>query len=112
MIQSEKQSSSESRREKIAERYKGVDPSLLEVIPAEMNENVNIMERKLKVAAYIRVSTDNDEQKSSYELQLNEFTTRIHSNPLWEFAGIYSDMKTPSLIQFNDLRRLAGRGVS
>ena len=91
MIQSEKQSSSESRREKIAERYKGVDPSLLEVIPAEMNENVNIMERKLKVAAYIRVSTDNDEQKSSYELQLNEFTTRIHSNPLWEFAGIYSD---------------------
>ena len=87
----ERQSNSETRREKIAERYKGVDPSLLEVIPAEMSEDVNIMEKRLKVAAYVRVSTENDEQKSSFELQSNEFTSRIQANPLWEFAGIYSD---------------------
>ena len=48
-------------------------------------------EKALKVAAYVRVSTENDEQKSSYELQVNEFTERINSNPHWEFAGIYSD---------------------
>lgn len=87
----ERQSNAETRKEKITERYKGIDPSLLEVIPAEMSEDVNIMEKRLKVAAYVRVSTENDEQKSSFELQSNEFTSRIQANPLWEFVGIYSD---------------------
>ena len=44
-----------------------------------------------QVAAYIRVSTDNDEQQSSFNLQRKEFTDRINANPLWENAGIYSD---------------------
>ena len=87
MTEIEKQSAEQTRREKITERYKGVDPSKLEVIPAVMSESVNIMEQKLKVAAYVRVSTDNDEQKSSFELQSNDFTNRINSNPNWELAG-------------------------
>ncbi len=91
MIEVEKQSAEQTRREKITERYKGVDPSKLEVIPAVMSESVNIMEQKLKVAAYVRVSTDNDEQKSSFELQSNDFTNRINSNPNWELVGIYAD---------------------
>ena len=91
MIESEKQTAAETRKEKIAERYQGVDPSLLEVIPAKMSESVNIMEQHLKVAAYIRVSTENDEQQSSFKLQEKEFTDRIHANPMWDFAGIYSD---------------------
>ena len=40
---------------------------------------------------YVRVSTENDEQTSSYELQVNDFTERIKANPNWEFVGIYSD---------------------
>ena len=72
-------------------RYRGVDPSELEVIPAIATDEIALEERKLKVAAYVRVSTENDEQTSSYELQVNDFTERIKANPNWEFAGIYSD---------------------
>ena len=91
MTENEKQADNQTRRQKIAERYKGVDPSMLEVIPAEMDESINIAEQKLKVAAYVRVSTENDEQKSSFELQSNDFTNRINANPNWEFVGIYAD---------------------
>ena len=75
----------------IRERYKGVDPSLLEVIPATAPETMAVEYRTLNVAAYIRVSTDNDEQTSSFELQQNDFTERIQTNPKWNFVGIYSD---------------------
>ena len=77
-----------NRKERISERYKGVDPSVLEVIPAKPIDEINVADRTLKVAAYVRVSTENDEQKSSYELQVNDFTDRIKGNPNWEFAGI------------------------
>ena len=80
-----------SRKQKIHERYKGIDPSLLEVIPAKESEDLDVVDRVLRVAAYVRVSTENDEQKSSFELQSNEFTDQIKANPKWEFAGIYSD---------------------
>lgn len=78
-------------KRKITERYRGVDPSLLEVIPAKETEEISVEERTLRVAAYVRVSTENDEQKSSFELQSNEFRDQINANPRWEFAGIYSD---------------------
>ena len=68
--------------------------------------------RKRRVAAYARVSTNDEEQANSYEAQVSHYTRHIQENPEWEFVSVYADMKTPSLIQFNDLRRLAGRGVS
>lgn len=89
MIASEK--TAVDSKQKIKTRYKGVDPSELEVIPAIATDEIALEERKLKVAAYVRVSTENDEQTSSYELQINDFTDRINANPNWEFAGIYSD---------------------
>lgn len=91
MIESEKQMTATDRKEKIRSRYKGIDPSELEVIPAKPVDEVSLAERPLKVAAYVRVSTENDEQTSSYELQINDFTERIKANPNWEFVGIYSD---------------------
>ena len=75
----------------IRDKYKGVDPSEIEVIPADEDNALDIENRKMKVAAYVRVSTQNDEQTSSFELQVNDFTKRINDNPNWEFAGIYSD---------------------
>jgi len=78
-------------KQKIRKRYQGVDPSQLEVIPAIATDEIALEERKLRVAAYIRVSTDQEEQTSSYELQQNEFTDRINANPNWELAGIYAD---------------------
>lgn len=67
-------------------------------------------ETKRRVAAYARVSTDDEEQQTSYEHQVTHYTQYIQEHEGWLFAGMFTDMKTPSLIQFNDLRRLAGRG--
>lgn len=89
MIASEKTTT--DSKQKIRSRYKGIDPSQLEVIPAIATDEIALDQRPLKVAAYVRVSTENDEQTSSYELQVNDFTERIKANPNWEFAGIYSD---------------------
>lgn len=46
---------------------------------------------KRKVAGYARVSTDHDEQLTSYEAQLDYYTTMIKSHEDWEFVGMYSD---------------------
>jgi len=47
--------------------------------------------RKKRVAAYARVSTDSDEQLSSYEAQVDFYTRHISSNPEWEFVFVYTD---------------------
>lgn len=47
--------------------------------------------RKKRVAAYARVSTEQDEQQSSYENQIEYYTGYIKSKPEWEFVDIYSD---------------------
>jgi DNA invertase Pin-like site-specific DNA recombinase len=44
-----------------------------------------------KVAAYARVSTDEDEQLNSLEAQKNHYTEYIRANADWEFAGVYAD---------------------
>ena len=47
--------------------------------------------RKLKVAAYCRVSTDKSSQEESLETQQRTYEAMIRGNPNWEFAGIYVD---------------------
>ncbi|HDJ3663324.1 TPA: recombinase family protein, partial [Staphylococcus aureus] len=63
------------------------------VIPARRRtRNVDAEKKeKLKVAAYCRVSTDSEEQATSYEVQVEHYTTYIQNNPEWELAGIYAD---------------------
>lgn len=46
---------------------------------------------RLKVVAYARVSTDNDEQLNSYESQKKYYKEKILSNDEWGFEGIYAD---------------------
>lgn len=46
---------------------------------------------KLRVAAYCRVSTDSDEQKTSYDVQVSHYTEYIQQNPQWTLAGIFAD---------------------
>ena len=46
---------------------------------------------KRKVAGYARVSTDHDEQLTSYEAQLDYYTALIKGHEDWAFAGMYSD---------------------
>ena len=47
--------------------------------------------QRLRVAAYCRVSTDNEEQASSYEAQIQHYEEFIKTNPEWEFVGVYAD---------------------
>lgn len=47
--------------------------------------------KRLKVCAYVRVSTDSKAQAGSYAAQVEYYTRKIQENPLWEFAGIYAD---------------------
>jgi len=50
-----------------------------------------IEEKKLRVCAYVRVSTDQTEQKNSFSAQMEHYTSYIKNNPVWEFSGIYCD---------------------
>lgn len=47
--------------------------------------------RLKRVAAYARVSTDNEEQLSSYEAQVDHYTRYIQSNNQWKFVEVYAD---------------------
>ncbi|MCF0260745.1 MAG: recombinase family protein, partial [Erysipelotrichaceae bacterium] len=46
---------------------------------------------KRKVAAYARVSTDSEEQQTSYTTQVNFYTQHIQSREDWEFVNVYTD---------------------
>ena len=46
---------------------------------------------KLRVCGYARVSTETDEQKTSFDSQIKYYTQLIRANPDWEFAGVYAD---------------------
>jgi len=64
------------------------------IIPATVNlftNNLKISKNKKKVAAYARVSTDNEEQISSYEAQVDYYTRYIKSKNDWEFIEVYTD---------------------
>ena len=48
-------------------------------------------QQKRKVAAYARVSTDSDEQFTSYEAQIDYYTKMITAREDWEFVTVYTD---------------------
>ena len=62
------------------------------VIPAKTpDENPAQTPRQLRAAAYCRVSTDEEEQLTSYEAQKTYYTDKIMTNPAWTLAGIFAD---------------------
>ena len=64
------------------------------VIPAKVNPvtgKVDVTRKKRRVAGYARVSTDSDEQFTSYEAQVDYYTKFIQANPDWEFVKVYTD---------------------
>ena len=62
------------------------------VIPAKVEtDQEEERKRHLRVAAYCRVSTDSEEQLSSYENQLAYYTEKIMKEPGWTMAGVFAD---------------------
>lgn len=47
--------------------------------------------QKMRVAAYCRVSTEYEEQESSYEMQVQHYTSYIQANPNWALVEVYAD---------------------
>ena len=63
-------------------------------IPATLNKFTSApinSKKKRRVAGYARVSTDQEEQQTSYQAQVDYYTNYIKSRSDWEFAGLYAD---------------------
>lgn len=92
-----------------------VAPNVL-VIPANPEAAKNrAAKRQLRVAAYCRVSTDDEEQLTSYEAQKAYYTDKIMTNPDWTMAGIFADegisgTSTAKRKEFNRLIRSCRQG--
>lgn len=67
------------------------DDMRIVIIPAKYKEEIKKAAKCLKVAAYCRVSTDDKEQKTSYEAQIQYYTDKINKNPEWQMAGVFAD---------------------
>ena len=87
------------------------------IIPAKPKNELKQEQKKgkLRVAAYCRVSTDDEEQLASYKNQIEYYTEKINSNPEWEMAGIYADegisgTNTKHRAEFQKLMALCRRG--
>lgn len=79
------------QKAKIRSRYQGIDPELLDVIPAKTEAGLYDDDIHRRVAVYARVSTDDPHQTSSYELQKNYYEDYVARQPNWELVGIYAD---------------------
>ena len=57
----------------------------------QTQEDHPIWDQQLRVAAYCRTSTNQEEQNSSLENQIAYYTAFIQSNPMWRFVAVYAD---------------------
>ena len=81
----------QATKEAIRDVYANGPQKAVQIIPAKKDLMPEGEKKKLRVCAYCRVSTDEDNQASSYELQVQNYTKMIRENPEWEFAGIFAD---------------------
>lgn len=78
------------------------------LIPAKPQQKGKGQNKKLKAAAYCRVSTDTEEQLNSYKNQLDYYNDKICSNPDWEPVRVFADegitgVTTLKREEFNDM---------
>ena len=69
----------------------GTTPKVIVIPPKPELARSKAVQRQLRVAAYCRVSTDDEEQLTSYEAQQNYYTDKIMTNPQWTMAGVFAD---------------------
>lgn len=61
------------------------------IIPPQKRRELAEEPPKLRVAAYCRVSTQEEKQVGSFDMQIHHFAKRIEANPQWELVEIYQD---------------------
>ena len=68
--------------------------AIVTVIPALVDLPVNVMSHEAilrRIAAYARVSTDSEEQESSFNAQVDYYTKYVSERPDWELVEVYTD---------------------
>ncbi len=72
----------------------GVNKKKVTTIPASISRFTAAPineQKKRRVAAYARVSTDHEEQLTSYAAQVDYYTSYINGRDDWEFVNVYTD---------------------
>ena len=92
-------------------------PRVVRVIPATIDVAKEIKEayRQIRVAAYCRVSTNQEEQLNIYEVQKNYYAEKINSEPKWTLVDIFADKgitgtSVKKRDEFNRMIRMCKRG--
>ena len=83
--------SSGNKREELRQIYQRQDSGEKTFIPAKPKVDLYGEGHLFRVCAYCRVSTDNDEQLSSYELQQAHYKQLANDHPNWELRRIFAD---------------------
>jgi len=92
VIDEEKRSQRAQQKDKTRKRiHVTVDPDNYEFIPAEEETDFYDNETFQKVFIYVRVSTDDPKQTTSFELQKKYYEDFVNKHPNWELAHIYAD---------------------
>lgn len=81
----------QEQKKKVRKRYEKRDGLNVRIIPAKPQKHPFDLEQHCRVGIYARVSTDNIQQTSSYELQKNYYEDMVARNPNWELVDIYAD---------------------
>ena len=80
------------RKERVRRRINTkVDPENYEFIPAKKPIDYYDNDIRQRIAVYARVSTDNVQQTSSYELQKKYYEDFVVHHPNWTLVKIYAD---------------------
>ena len=73
----------------------------MEKVIRKMEAGIPSLPQRRRVAAYARVSSGKDAMLHSLSAQVSYYSDHIQKNPEWEYAGVYVEMLTPSLIQMH-----------
>ena len=96
-IEAERQTSSRAERREQKRRQMQDEISYNQrgngviIIPPQKRRELAEEPPKLRVAAYCRVSTQEEQQVGSFDMQIHHFAKRIEANPQWELVEIYQD---------------------
>ena len=90
MSKSAKKAADQAEREKVHKRYSNRrEPDV--IYPAKKQVDFYDADIHQRVAVYVRVSTDNLGQETSYELQKNYYEEFVLKHPNWKLVKIYAD---------------------
>jgi len=92
MIDNSRKTQKEQERERTRRRmHVQVDPENYEYIPEKKRVDYYDNETPMRVAIYVRVSTDDVRQTTSYELQKRYYEDFVKHHPHWTLVKIYAD---------------------